>query len=95
MWTNHNQMHRLLLCGNLSDSSLTLLSVSVHCHQRRKWIREDRECPPHRSASDFLGKGMGQPDSVSWLEAPAEPTVYSTADGGTIFFFFFLKSGTT
>lgn len=81
--------------GNLLGSSLTLFSVSVHSHQWRKRVREDGERPSHRSASDFLGKGMGQPESVSWLEIPAEPTVHFIADKIFYFLFFFFKSGIT
>lgn len=87
MWKTHNQMCRLFLCGDWFGSSLTLFSMSVHCHQRRKWIREDRKHPPRRSASDFLGKGKGQLNSGLRFEAPTEPTVRFIADGSAIVFF--------
>lgn len=38
--------------------TLTPFSVSVHCHQWRKWLWEDGKCPPDCSAFDFLGKGI-------------------------------------
>lgn len=68
--------------------TLTVFSVSVHRHQWRKWIGEDRKHPPHRSASDFPGKGKGQLNSAWWFEGPAEPTVRFIADGSIIVFFF-------
>ena len=43
-------------------------SVLVHCHQWRKWLWEDGKRPPDSSAFDFLGKGIDDPLSVSWLE---------------------------
>lgn len=89
VWKNHSQMCRLFLCGDWLGSSLTVFSVLVHRHQWRKWIGEDRKHPPHRSASDFPGKGKGQPNSARWFEGPAEPTVRFIADGSIIVFFFF------
>ncbi|KAG8510487.1 Myosin-IIIb, partial [Galemys pyrenaicus] len=40
----------------IMNSSLTPFSVSVHCHQWRKWLWEDRKRPLDCSASDFPGK---------------------------------------
>lgn len=59
----------LLCCEFFPNTSF---SVSVHCHQWRKWLWEDRKCPPDRSAFDFLGKGNDDLLSVLWLEVPPE-----------------------
>lgn len=91
MCKNHNQIYRLFLWGHWLGSSLTLFSVSVHRHQWRKWIWENRKHPSHCSASDFLGKGKSQPNSGSRFEAPAEPTACFIAVGSTIVLFFFFN----
>lgn len=53
------------------NSSPTLFSVSVHCHQWREWLWEDRKCPPDCPAFDFLGKGTDHSLYVLWLQVSA------------------------
>lgn len=56
-------------CEVLTD---TPFSVTVHCHQWRERLWEDRKRPPDRPAFDFLGKGTHHLLRVLWLEVSAE-----------------------